>query len=347
MKKEFKNLVLLTLDSLRADHMGIYGYNKNTSLNMDVFSKNGYIFFKAYSEGSHTSTSFPSILSFDTRIKKNTVFLSQVLKANGYVTCGIHSNPFLQKYKIGFDHYLDLEDLTILSENKGKMNILSNFQNKFFNGKKRRMVAYEFSKLYQAFIAKKRTPYARCEIVNDRAIDLLKKIERPFFIWLHYMDVHMPYIPPSGFRPRINSLKIYTLNQKLLRASRTGDSSSISDEELDSLIDLYDYSLRYFDSEFAKFIRELRKLGIDAGNTFFIVTSDHGEEFKEYGGIGHNNPANVNEFLLHVPLIIIGPDINKKIISEKVTLQGLCPTILKLLDLKIPSRLRERIFADI
>ena len=154
----------------------------------------------------------------------------------------------------------------------------------------------------------------------------------------------MPYIPPVGFRPEINSFKIYILNQKLLKASKTYNSSLISKKEITSLIELYDHSLRYLDSEFAKFIHTIEEMDIDEHNTFFIITSDHGEEFKEYGGIGHNNPNTKNDVLRRVPLIFRGPKIVANIIENNVTLHGLCPTILYLLRLPVPCRLRKRVF---
>ena len=341
------NVILITIDSLRADHLNTYGYKYVTSPNLTEFAKDGVIFSKAFSLGSHIMTAFPSILSFNEILSNKTIFLSQVLQAHGFLTLGIHSNPFLRDYHKGFDIFIDLGDISFklkYDKNENFQNIIKKFVKLLLPyGSIRRFIAYEFSKLYQALIARQKAPYASCEVKHERVLNLLKRNKSPFFLWLHYMDVHKPYLPPLKYISNLNSLKIYFLNQKLMRACKTNKPHIISEKEINYLIYLYDNAIRYLDDEIGKFINKLKKININITNTFFIITADHGEEFKEYGNLGHP-PGKKNDVLLHVPLVICGPNLSPRVINKRVFLKGIGPTILKLLNLPLPDKIRNRIF---
>ena len=89
-------------------------------------------------------------------------------------------------------------------------------------------------------------------------------------------------------------------------------------------------------------MKKLESIGINKENTFLIITSDHGDEFGDYGGIGHPSFRD-NESLLHVPLMVVGPDIQREHVEEKITLDYINPNILKLLDLPIPEKIKSKV----
>jgi arylsulfatase A-like enzyme len=341
-----KNLVYITIDSLRYDHLSINGYNRKTDSHLSKFTKEGRIFMNAFANGSNTETSFPSILSFQKKLSHETVFISEVLKSHGYSTVGTHSNPYLRLYQKGFQVFCDLEEVPVDFNSDSYVSFryaLKSIIEKLLPYHSiRRESVYELSKLYQFFIAQKRTPYVNAEVVNEKALFFVKKAKPPFFLWLHYMDVHMPYLPPLEYRPSSDTFTTYLLNQRLLKACAKKSGNIFSKSELQKLINLYDGSIRYLDKQIGLLIVELEKMGINQDNTVFIFTSDHGDEFGDYGGIGHP-PFRDNESLLHVPLMMVGPNIQREHVEEKITLDYINPNILKLLDFPIPEKVKSKV----
>lgn len=174
---------------------------------------------------------------------------------------------------------------------------------------------------------------------TEKAIDLIKKdLQTPFFLWIHYMDPHMPYAPPAKFLKKrgeeqdlIDMLKLWykiSYNQ-----------SSISKKELEKIKDYYRKELSYLDQEIGRLKREMEEKGVVEKNTLLILTADHGEEFMEHGEIGHNKK--LYEEVLHVPLIISDKNLGKeKTINDPVGLIDILPTILDLNEIETPPELQ-------
>ena len=314
------NVILITIDSLRADKLGCLGYNRRITPNLDKIAKEGCLFSQAISVSHSTRTSFPGIFASMypfvflkltdkgyMQIPEGVKTITEVLKEGGYYTLAFNSNPlltFYRNYHKGFDHCEGLLE-------KEKLRI-------FKSG-----LQYVKKLLFKKPIL----PYPTPEQVNTRVISLLKKNKKyPFFLWIHHMNVHSPYYPPKrflkGISNNISNSEMIELEQKRTKPDE------VTKRDLKKLIDLYDAEIKYVDYYIGKFIEELKNIGIDFNNTFFIITSDHGEEFKEHGGLGH--PAKLYDELIRVPLIIVGPELNKCIIKEQCSLLSLPPTILSL-----------------
>jgi arylsulfatase A-like enzyme len=152
----------------------------------------------------------------------------------------------------------------------------------------------------------------------------------------------MPYLPPLDYRPPIDTFTTYFLNQRLLRTCARKSRNVFSKNEVQKLIDLYDGAINYLNNQIKSLLERLEKIGVNPDNTYFVITSDHGDEFGEEGGIGHP-PFRDIEALLHVPLIIIGPNLSQEKITEKITLDYLNPNIIKLLNLPVPNKLQSKI----
>lgn len=185
MNSKLNNIILITVDFLRADHLSIYGYNRKTSPFIDRLAKNGILFTQALANAPYTTASINSMLTSRypimgteryTNINGKT--LPEVLKKNGFYTIGIHSNPWFQIYHFGkgFDIFLNPYS------NKHQK---SNFITKVINFTMR------------SIIRKIKPPYATAREINEtltRTLSQLKK-HKKLFIWIHYMDVHEPYLP--------------------------------------------------------------------------------------------------------------------------------------------------------
>lgn len=331
---EKPNVMLITIDCLRADHMSCLGYVRKTTPNLDNFAKNGVLFTQAIANGSSTPASFPSILTSSyplmypdyPYISKFRTTIAEVLKENAYKTAGFHSNPYLSKhydYNRGFEVFEDFLSSQIDEKriSKGIKNII-----------RKNEILYAFAKkLYKPLLNVERLitpislPYQKASVINQKAISWLERNTSRFFIWLHYMDTHHPFVPPKQF---CNS-NIYTINRAeyILRKN----PPRVTQTDLQNIINHYDGSIMYVDQALGDLFQELKRLDI-FDNTFIIITADHGEEFKEHGGFSHI--AKLYDELIHVPLVLRAPTLPANIkIDEPISLLDLAPTILDYLDL--------------
>lgn len=321
-----KNVVLVTVDCLRADHMGCYGYKRDTSPFLDRLSKKGLFFKNAFSNGPNTRHSVPSFLSstypllfFDEakggRLSSGRKTLAEVLKKKGYTTLAVHSNPYVSKF-YGYDRGFDFFNDFLMGQVDADVdrNIFSKIISDGFKGLKA--------------VLMKKLPHETGEQINKEVFKILEDVEGPFFCWVHYMDVHMPYVPPNRFLHELD-LKSFSHIKKVWMGKKINDLDSrdkIKDSEIEDYVDLYDGCIRYNDWILKDFIKKLEEKYPD---TIFIITADHGEEFREHGGLSH--VEKLYDELLHVPLFFYGKDVKSNTIKKPVSLLNLAPSILYLL----------------
>ena len=340
-----KNVILITIDTLRPDHLSCLGYPRKTTPQLDEMAKHGILFTNAISNGSSTLTSFRPILTStyhslyddDKFLSKYRVPIQEVLKRYGYSTAAFHSNPYLSAllgYNRGFDTFIEVSDFKkdeLLKGTKAK-GFESLFHKFLFMSK---LAKFKLNKLYKF---SKGEPFARANTLNEMALAWLKKQPDKFFIWLHYMDVHTPYVPQKEYLKLFSSsshniIKELELYLKIKQGMRKINPEGISEKDLKLLIDLYDAEIRQVDAQVGFFLDELGKIGI-LDETLIIITADHGEEFFEHGAFGHAKQHLYDE-LLHVPLIIYAPCIGENIIiNEQVELLSIAPIIVDILGLK-------------
>lgn len=323
-----KNIVLITVDCLRADHMSCYGYHRNTTPFLDGLARKGMFCKNAFSNGPNTRHSVPSFLTStypllflseveSGKFHRGRKSVAELLKERGYTTAAIHSNPYVSKfygYDRGFDYFNDF--LVGQVEDEIKRNKISRALN-------------ETIKAFRAVFMKK-LPHEDGQRVNEEAIRWAEGAVEPFFLWLHYMDVHMPYIPPNKFLDELG-LKRYSYTKKVWLGKKIDDikmRDEIKDDEVEDYINLYDGSIRYTDFVLKELITELKD---KYPETIFIITADHGEEFREHGGLSHLEK--LYEELIHIPLMFYGKDVRHKIVERPVSLVDLVPTILDFLDM--------------
>jgi len=342
MEVNAPNVILLTVDCLRCDHLGCYGYFRDTSPNINNLASKGALFLEAISNGGATSYSFPSILASalpplkggeDREILQRSTTLAEFLKEAGYHTAAFHSNPSLARpfnYGKGFNIFEDSlgKTDTIL---KQKFKVEGKLVPKVLS-----LEALRFGRLVVRFLAKlwrlheffymmAGPPIMRAEELTKRALQSLVAHQGKLFLWLHYMDVHSPYMPfpryLSQFRTQsVSQRKMVTLSHKILE-----NPGQLSPSEVTMVVDLYDASIKYIDDAIG---RLLDSLASDLSNTIVIVSADHGEEFGEHGKFSHET---LYDGLVHVPLIIAGPGIKGgTLVKQQVSLIDLVPTIADL-----------------
>lgn len=289
------DVVLISIDSLRRDHVHAYGYRRDTTPTLDRLAERGARFTRALSASPWTLPAHMTMMTglwptehgvveSDRRLAEGVPTVAERLKAGGYATAAFTSTIFVSGdygFDRGFDTYAD-HDLT------------------------------EKQNLAHAV----RTP----QLVTE-AMDWARKLPEhtPAFVFLHTYDAHYPYAPPEPWNTKYNR----ALSDKDLRY-RTYDwfqAHPLSKRKLRALTAQYDESIRYVDDSLKPLIDTWSR----DRNVVFIVVSDHGEELGERGSWGHGHT--LYREVLQVPLIVSGAGIPAGVRSERVGHLDLAATI--------------------
>ncbi|MHA1381679.1 MAG: sulfatase [Candidatus Helarchaeota archaeon] len=326
-----KNVILITIDSLRKDHCSCYGYQRKTTPFLDYLAKKGVKFNYAFSNGPLTPRSFPSILcgatAFEGKedniqsyfIPKSLITIAQRMQKKGYFCVAFQSgNPFLSKYygyNRGFNEFFDyLENSSSSDRNWLIIKKIKNYL-RFFIKKKAGLESVARKLLTKLEYFKRLKQIKLGNLPFERGIRINKDIDywlknynenKPLFIWIHYMDVHQPHIPQENMRKELG-IKKYSIYKLAKYWAEINNHTISRKENIKELIDLYDCEIRYEDECLKNLLYSLNNNNIHVDNTTFIITADHGDEFGEHGGIGHELKL-YNE-MLKVPLIFYGKDV--------------------------------------
>lgn len=323
------NVMLITIDALRADHLGCYGYVRNISPTIDSLASKGTLFLQAVTNGGGTPEAFPSILasvhppmhqSEYTKILKQNTTIAEILSQNGYKTAAFHSNPYLSRvfhYDKGFDTFddsIDKPELRRLVEG------LSSQEHRFFR-------LFKKLKRYSNVFLKGHPPIVTAEALTSKAISWLQTYPDKFFLWIHYMDTHSPYMPPRKYIKQVNGYQVSRYKTLSLNNRIRANSVELSKDDFQELNSLYDACIKYIDEQIDKL---LSSLGERLDNTIIVIAADHGESLGEHG-FGHGM---LYEEVVHIPLIISGPHIAQgTIIKTPVAGMDIAPTITNILGL--------------
>jgi len=306
------NVAILLVDTLRADHLGCYGYEKETSPHLDEFSRRAVLFTDVTSQAPWTN---PSVVSLMTSLypsahhittlrdgKKLRVLdgeietLAEVLKENGYRTAAFVANPWLPPecgLAVGFDVYRNLP------------------------------------------------MKASAELLNELAMEWISGSgDGPFFLYVHYMDVHGPYDPPPPYDT------LFTAGLSGGRRIEPDEFERMPEylridglETLEEYTARYDGGIRFWDEAFSAFLRRLSEEGL-LENSHVIVTADHGEEFLDHGGFNHGHTLYAEQ--TRVPLVWKLPADEGLVsrIGAPVEIVDVMPTLLSLLGIEKPESLQ-------
>lgn len=302
-----RNVILLTIDTLRQDEIGIYGNSALTPY-LDSLAEKCIIFKNAQAIGPYTQVSFPGILTssyyFDygrsTHLSPQKVLISEPLRKAGIVTAAIHSNPYISGF-FGWNREWDFFYDSMQDEVSDKV------------------------------------PYTEGEVINKKVDGWLSshikdKDYRPFFLWVHYMDIHEPYIPKRKYADMVHPSVNLTEDEMFQLFKETLLKRDVSNKDkIDILRKLYEIKIRETDDHVKHFFEILEKFDI-LKDSVIIITSDHGDEFNEHGGLSHD--GKMFQELLKVPLLIFDPSIEKQKVSKTfVSNIDIPPTIIHLFGL--------------
>ncbi len=301
-----KNVILVTLDAMRKDVFGTYGNKNVLTPTFDSLEDKSIIFTKAQSTGPYTQASFPGLLTSShfldygqpKGLSAKRTLISEPLKRAGIITVAFHSNPYITSY-LGWNRGWDV----------------------FYDSMEDEV--------------EPRIPYIRGNIINRKTINWLSSYcqsgdKRPFFLWIHYMDAHEPYMPEKKYvdmvdpSVTISQDEMYDMFLNVLKERDISDST-----KLKLLKKLYDMHVREVDAYFQEFFSYLKNLGI-LDNTMIIITNDHGDEFGEHGGLSHDDK--MYSELIDMPLFIYGAN-ETGVCNTLVSNVDIPPTIIHLFGL--------------
>ncbi len=318
------SVLLIIIDTLRADHVGYWGYERPVTPTLDSLALSGTAWMQTQAQSSWT---LPSVASMFTGLSPrehragmstaqmyglaSTIpTLQGILHSRGWQTCGIFNVIFLSEdfgFHRGFDHF----DCRGVTGNTG------------------------------------------CRRADQTVDDALSWLEHPdresrYFAVIHLYDPHIPYDPPPPYDALYADTSYTALRggeqQLLAMNSVNKDSVEIEMEGLNNLIDLYDGEIAFTDAQIGRLLARLRASNL-TDSTLIIVVADHGEEFLDHSGLEHGRT--LYQEVTHVPLIISGPGIAAGLtVEQPASHMDILPTVLSYLGLDEPEGLSGRNLLD-
>lgn len=333
-----RNVLLVTIDSLRADHVGYHGYERDTTPEIDALAASGSRFSNAFAHVGGTRFSFPSILSGVTpmmhggheRIADSQTLVSEVFDEGGYRTGGFHSNLYVSSefgYDRGWDEFYDSapdQSATASARQWAKTNLKGTPIYAILQR------AYDYLESSRGVnIGSYHVP---AEEITDRAIEFIEENPaEPTFCWVHYMDVHHPFLPPEEYQLQFRDEPVSDRESIKLRRKFIEEPAAVTEAERQTFIDLYDAEIAYNDAEVGRLVETAQSLWDE--DPLVVLTADHGDHFLEHGFFGG---ARTYDVKTHVPLLIDGwYDTGEY--DELVGLVDIPTTMLDVVDLPVPD----------
>ena len=298
------NIVVILIDTLRADRLGVYGDGRGLTPFLDRLAARGARFANAYAASSWTMPSVASLFTsryptqhhvntLEAKLSDSEVTLAETLVASGYAAAGFTANFHVSKelgYGQGFDPWATFAPTRV-------------------------------------GVAKLRGEVLRINSLHWLDARPASTPRPPLLLYYQYMEPHAPYEPPEPFRSRYARQYAPGADARANLKMVQGQLWSMPPDEIALLSSLYDGEVAAVDEEVHRLYTDLDQRHL-LDNSVLVITADHGEEFGERGGMGHGFTL-FNE-QLRVPLIILGPGIAARTIDESVSLIDLAPTLVAL-----------------
>lgn len=330
------NFILISIECLRKEFLGVFNQSfRGSQSEIQRISRNMRLYRNYYCAGSWTVPSFYSMFLSRYPLKAGNRFdlhsressFVEILQKNGWNTIGATGGGWLTGFfgfNRGFNRFYSYDDsgkkrLSKIISSVPVMNDVLTYIHHYRNFKKngRRI--------------------ADCQ--NDFIKENLDDINEKLLLWVHYVETHEPYFPPSDLTDHdFNS--IWKLNRKIEKDKNTRISGQLnmSDDELKLLKDLYSTEISFIDSKIGELLRILKEKGFDGENSYIFIFGDHGQQFMEHGDFGHC--LELYQELINPPMMMVNQHFRKEMKNDIITSLDIGPTILKTANLKIPLSYR-------
>ena len=313
------NVLLITIDTLRADALGVYGNTQAFTPTLDSLARGGAFFTAAITPLPQTNPTHTAIFTGTypptnrVRIHQADILddsfttLAEALKEKGYTTAGLYSwvsfEPQYSGLQQGFDNYQGYLVPTHGANPERWEDV--------FDG--------------------------RADVTTDAVMDwLAQNRDGPFFVWTHYNDPHFPYAPPPPFDAMYDPDCEGCVDGSMNTIKRIAQGEWLSDKDIAHLRALYKGEVSFVDSQIARIVAGLDEMGIRE-NTVIVVTADHGEAFAENGLWFH--PGILYNSALRIPLIVSYPPLVPAgtVVPVPASSVDIMPTILDIAAITVPS----------
>ncbi len=319
------NLVVVVIDTLRADHLGSYGWQRAQTPRLDALAAQGTRFAAARAPSSWTLPSVASILTgrypvehgaerLSAALSAKHVTIAETLAAAGYETAAFSANIWFVNSELGLAQGFERFDAIEAPPDAKRTNDSV-------------LVRDGTDRGAQA---------AAADVVTDAVLKwkaARADPSRPYFLYVHYFDPHSSYAPPDAWAARFGVKAddpLLTGGQGMLAFG----AALPAEPTLSTLLALYDAEVAFTDAEVGRLFDGLGILG--ARDTYVIVTSDHGEEFGDHGGLGHGRT--LFEEMIRVPLIVAGGDLpSGRVVDMPVSLVSVAATLAELAGATMPA----------
>ena len=332
------SFVLVTVDCLRPDHLGCYGYDHPISPNIDQLAEQGVRFEQAITNGGWTQPGIVSLLTSSyglmyegcrKPLSPNRPSLPEALSHLGYATAGFTANPQVGKaygYHRGFRVFEELEPHRrppLWCKTRGHARLL------------RSPLTHRLLGLLGMSAL---PPVATCnaETITESLCRWLETRKGPFFAWIHYMDAHFPYVVDRNLHFPQEMANAWRKLRALYDSAKHGHTKHPGRQILELVKADYDQAIAYVDEHVGVILDQLERLRL-ADDTAVIITADHGEAFFEHGLWGHNR---LYDEVVRVPLIVRTPGVSSGgTISHQVSHLDVAPTVMDIADVPCDPRM--------
>ena len=342
------NILLVTLDTVRADHLSLYGYGRRTTPNLEKMAREATVFTRAMAAGNVTLISHAAIFTGlygswtgvgSSRISHGGPILSKyptapvILSQNGYFTGSVVANTGNLRPSFGFDRGFQFFDYRtppqILPLDKTYL---------LRNSARRVLDRFTCTADFDLSVRRARG-------INDDAFRFLDQASgsgRPFFLFLNYMDAHSVYAPPPPFDNLFPGKDCSVNLARYLQRTRdlAAGKALLPDRERRHYISQYDGAVAFMDAEIERLVLGLKQRGL-YDNTLIVITSDHGESLGDRNLLFHGLSAYQNQ--VHIPLLVKYPGRNEpKVVDTPVGHTDILPTLLEAAGIPLPAYLQGR-----
>lgn len=345
---QLPNIVIVVMDTVRADAVGAYTNGKVTPF-FDKTASEGILFENAYSTAPYTLAGHASLFTGtyssinganweDLKLAPDFPTLAQILSWGGYMTLGISDNGWINPYNglaRGFKYFVNLPDHT------EKLKDLKSAMIKSALWFKTARVLGLLKSPDKSAAQKEKVEISDNEDWKKKEIISWlnsKEKKEPYYLFLNYVDAHEPYKYDEKFKPTdVDDGEIKALKKKVVPnefAKFIAGMNNFNEKEIELMRKIYDASVTTVDNKIAQIIDLLKKNNL-LDNTILVITSDHGEYFGEYGLLNHYFDINIP--VIKIPLLIsYPPALPQGIrISKPVQILDIMPTILDLTGIRL------------
>lgn len=338
-KNKRPNIVLITVDSLRADHCSFLGYHRNTTPFLDSIKNESIVFTNFYANSIPTFFAFPVLMSglkpftygYVLGIPAGIETLAEKLKRLGYYTCAFISNNYALYpefgYARGFDVFEIFHEKVTIDHNKNKPRITQ--IRRFF----KKLIPNYALNIIREINFKKKFKFTPIIPFGQELVDIVTKhikdtynSDKSIFCWIHFMDAHHTYTSGLSLYNEFSDahIKVSDIKENLfyycMAIRELNEVGKIPDRllskvDIQVIKDLYDASIKYVDQCIYALLENLQSLL--PKNTIFVITSDHGEAFFEHG-YGFHEVLGLHNELIRIPLILHIPE-NKSSVEVETT----------------------------